>query len=72
MEEAGSSMDNIVRTLMMLRNLEDYPRMRKTEVEYYEKYAPNLVAKPPVSTFWQLPDISGPDTLFQIDVTATL
>lgn len=72
LEEAGSSMDKVVRTLMMLRHLEDYPKMRKTEVEYYQKHAPHLVPNPPVSTFMQLPVISSPETLFQIDVTAVL
>jgi len=72
LEEAGSSMNKVVRTLMMLRHLEDYPKMRKTEVEYYEKHAPQLVSKPPVSTFLQLPAITAPGILFQIDVTAVL
>ncbi len=72
MEQAGSSMDRIVKTLMMLRHLEDYATMRKTELEYYEQHAPHLVSHPPVSTFVQLPGITGPKTLFQIDVTAVL
>jgi 2-iminobutanoate/2-iminopropanoate deaminase len=72
LEEAGSSLDKVVRTLMMLRHLEDYPKMRKTEVEYYEKHAPHLVPNPPVSTFVQLPILSSPETLFQVDVTAVL
>tara|TARA_B100000315_G_scaffold254406_1_gene295414 strand:+ start:3148 stop:4410 length:1263 start_codon:yes stop_codon:yes gene_type:complete len=69
LDAAGSSMDQIVKTLMMLKNIEDYPKMRKAEVEYYEQHAPHLVANPPVSTFVQLPAITGPDALFQIDVT---
>jgi 2-iminobutanoate/2-iminopropanoate deaminase len=72
MEQAGSSMDRIIKTLMMLRHLEDYATMRKTELEYYEQHAPHLVSHPPVSTFVQLPGITGPKTLFQIDVTAVL
>ena len=72
LEDAGSSMDKVVKTLMMLRHLEDYPKMRKTEVEYYQDHAPHLVPNPPVSTFMQLPAISSPGTLFQIDVTAVL
>ena len=71
LEVAGSSMDKIVKTLMMLRHIEDYPKMRKVEIEYYERHALHLVANPPVSTFVQLPEITRPDTLFQIDVTAT-
>ena len=54
MEEAGSSMNNIVKTLMLLKDLEDYPKMRKTELEYYQKYAPMLVEDPPASTFMQV------------------
>ncbi len=68
MEEAGSSMDKIVKTLMMLKNLDDYSTMRGTELEYYEQHAPHLASNPPVSTFVQLPSIVGPETLFQIDV----
>ena len=71
-EEAGGSMNGIVRTLMMLRRLEDYPTMRRVEFEYYEKHAPELIANPPASTFVQLPAITSPDTLFQVDVTAVL
>jgi 2-iminobutanoate/2-iminopropanoate deaminase len=56
MEEAGSSMNNIVKTLILLKNSEDYPRMRRTELEYYRNmphswsitHRPVLLCKPPV------------------------
>ena len=67
---AGSSMEKVVKTFMLLKNLADYPRMRKTEVEYYEKHAPYLVDNPPVSTFMQLSSLTHPEALFEIDVTA--
>jgi len=67
MEEAGSSMNNVIKTLMLLKNLEDYPRMRKTELEYYQKYAPLLVENPPASTFMQV-NLAKPEFLFEIDV----
>jgi 2-iminobutanoate/2-iminopropanoate deaminase len=72
MEEAGSSMDKMVKTFMLLKHLADYPKMRKTEVEYYEKHAPHLVDNPPVSTFMQLTSMTNPKALFEIDVTAVL
>lgn len=72
LEGPGSSMDNIVKTFMLLKNLEDYPKMRKAEVEYYEKHAPHLVDNPPVSTFMQLTAKTNPEALFEIDVTAVL
>jgi 2-iminobutanoate/2-iminopropanoate deaminase len=70
LEQAGSSMDKMVKTFMLLKNLDDYPRMRKAEVEYYEKHAPYLVEKPPVSTFMTLNSLTNPETLFEVDVTA--
>jgi len=72
MEEAGSPMEKMVKTFMLLKRLEDYPKMRKTEVEYYEKHAPHLVDNPPVSTFLQLSSMRSPEALFEIDVTAVL
>jgi 2-iminobutanoate/2-iminopropanoate deaminase len=70
MERAGSSMEKIVKTFMLLKRLEDYPKMRKTEVEYYQKHAPYLVDNPPVSTFMQLSSLANSKALFEIDVTA--
>ena len=67
MEEVGSSMENVIKTLMMLKNLEDYPRMRKCELEYYQKYAPRLVEDPPASTFMQV-GLAKPGFLVEIDV----
>jgi 2-iminobutanoate/2-iminopropanoate deaminase len=72
LQTAGSSMDKIIKTFMLLKNLADYPSMRKAEVEYYEKHAPYLVDNPPVSTFMQLASLTNPEALFEIDVTAVL
>jgi len=72
MEEAGSSMNNVVRTLMLLKNLEDYPRMRKTELEYYQKHAPFLVDNPPASTFMQVASLAKPEFLVEIDVIGVI
>ena len=53
LEEAGSSMDHIVKTVIYLKDVKDYDLMRATEYEYYQKYAPGLVEEPPASTFMQ-------------------
>jgi 2-iminobutanoate/2-iminopropanoate deaminase len=71
MEEAGSSMDNVIKTLMMLRRLEDYPRMRRTELEYYQKHAPKLVEDPPASTFMVV-GLAKPEFLVEIDVVGVV
>jgi enamine deaminase RidA (YjgF/YER057c/UK114 family) len=72
LEGVGSSMEKVVKTFMFLKRLEDYPKMRKAEVEYYQQHAPNLVANPPVSTFMQLSSMTNLEALFEIDVTAAL
>jgi len=72
MEEAGGSMNNIIRTLMIVRNLRDYPRMRKTEVKYYQKYAPLLVEDPPASTFIVPTFMSIAGSSVEIDVTGVI
>jgi 2-iminobutanoate/2-iminopropanoate deaminase len=72
LEEAGSSMEHVVKTTIMLKRLEDYAVMRATEREYYEKYAPGLVEEPPASTFLQPASLARPDMLIEIDVVACL
>lgn len=71
MEEAGSSMNNIIKTMMLLKNVADYPKMRKTELEYYQKYAPRLVEDPPASTFMEV-GLAKPEFLVEIDVVGVV
>ena len=71
MEEAGSCMDNVIKTLMLLKRLEDYPKMRRTELEYYQKYAPRLVEEPPASTFMVV-GLAKPEFLVEIDVVGVV
>ena len=72
LEEVGSSMDNIVKTVIYLKHLEDYQLMRDTELEYYRKYAPSLVEEPPASTFMQPASLAKPNMLVEIDVIAVI
>jgi len=66
MENAGSNLNNIIKTFMLLKKLEDYGRMRKTELEYYQKHAPFLVENPPASTIVVV-DLARPEFLIEID-----
>ncbi len=66
MEDAGSNLNNIIKTFMLLKKLEDYGRMRKTELEYYQKHAPFLVENPPASTIVVV-DLARPEFLIEID-----
>ena len=72
LEEVGSNMENIVKTLIFLKDVKDYQMMRKTELEYYQKHAPRLVEEPPASTFLQPASLARPEFLVEVDVVAVL
>jgi len=72
LEEVGSSMENIVKTLILLKDVKDYQMMRKTELEFYQKHAPRLVEEPPASTIMQPATLARPEYLVEIEVTAVL
>jgi 2-iminobutanoate/2-iminopropanoate deaminase len=70
--EAGTSMDNIVKTVIYLKHVEDYSTMRKTEREYWQKHAPHLLEEPPASTFMQPASLARPNMLIEIEVIAMI
>jgi 2-iminobutanoate/2-iminopropanoate deaminase len=70
--EAGTSMDNIVKTTIYLKHLEDYNLMRQTEKEYWQKYAPRLLEEPPASTLIQPLSMVLPEILVEIEVIAVI
>lgn len=72
LEEVGSSMENIVKTLILFKDIKDYQIMRKTELEYYQKHAPRLVEEPPASTILQAASLARPEFLIEVDVTAVV
>ena len=71
MEEAGSCMDNVIKTLILIKNMEDYPKMRATEFKFYQKYAPYLVENPPASTIMGV-NLGKPEYLIEIEVTGVI
>lgn len=71
MDEAGSCMDNVVRTLIMLKRREDYPVMRRTELEFYQEHAPLLVDDPPASSV-MIVELGKPEYLVEVEVTGVI
>ncbi len=67
LEEAGSSMDNLVKNFVLLKDVKDCPSMWKTMLDYYQKHAPQLVEEPPVITITQVEALATPDCLIEID-----
>ena len=66
LEEAGSSLENLVKTIMLVPNLENREIMYQTELEYYQKHAPRLVDEPPATTFISPVSLATPKFLIEI------
>ena len=66
-EDAGGSMDNIIQTFILLKDVKDYPLMREAELEFYRQQAPHLVEEPPVSTVIKPYGLARPDYLVEMD-----
>lgn len=71
-EETGSSLDNLVKTCILLPDIKHYQTMRQLEFEYYRKYAPKLVNEPPVSTLIQPLGLASPNMMIEIDAIGFL
>ncbi|MBW1998564.1 MAG: hypothetical protein JRJ29_11440 [Deltaproteobacteria bacterium] len=72
LEETGSSMNNLVKCFVLLKNCGDEPCMWKTMLEYYKEYAPTLVEEPPAVTITQVESLAGPGCLVEIDALSVL
>jgi 2-iminobutanoate/2-iminopropanoate deaminase len=72
LEEVGSSMENIVKTLILFKDIKDYQMMRATELEFYQKHAPRLVDEPPASTILQAASLARPEFLVEVEAVAVV
>jgi len=72
LREAGALMDNIVKTVLYLTRIEDYPKVRNKVLQYYHKYALHLINEPPAETVISVPALHEPDMLVEIDAIAFL
>lgn len=73
LENAGSSLDNLVRTLILFKDIElDYKKVRTTEYEFFKEHAPSLVDEPPGSTVLQAARLARPEFLVEIEAIALL
>ncbi len=72
LEEVGSSLENVVKDLIILKDVRDYQGMRATELAYYQKYAPRLVKEPPASTIFQPAALGKPEFLVEWEVVAVV
>jgi len=72
LEEAGTSMDNIVKSVLYLKQMKDYDKVEEKRQEYYRKYAPCLIKEPPADMVVGIAGLHEPDMLVEIDVIAVM
>jgi len=72
LEEAGASMDDIVKVVVYLTRIEDRQEVEGRIQDYYRKYAPGLIEEPPAETLVCVPGLHEPDLLVEIDSVAVL
>jgi 2-iminobutanoate/2-iminopropanoate deaminase len=72
MEEAGSSMNNIIKTHMLLIPRENYSSLRKVESEYYRKHTPLLLEQSPASMCIVPASLAMPEFLIEIEAYAVI
>ncbi len=66
MEEAESSMNNIIKDTVLVRDIKNLVPVRQAILEYYQKYAPVLVEEPPATSFI-ITNLGAPEYIVQID-----
>ena len=70
LEEAGSSLENIVKVVIYFKEISDYEAVKETEFEYYREHAPALLDEPPASTVCQVISLSKENMLVEFDMVA--
>lgn len=72
LEAAGSSLNNMFKTFIMLKDIKDYPVMRATELKFYQEHCPELVDNPPASTILQAGALARPEFLVEVECIAVV
>ncbi|MBW1802035.1 MAG: hypothetical protein JRJ85_15050 [Deltaproteobacteria bacterium] len=72
LEEAGSSLENLVKTYILLPKPEMLPKMKEVEYEFYKKNAPRLLKEPPAVTVIHPYNLASPSMLIEIDAIAVI
>jgi len=72
LEDAGSCLENLVRTLVLFKDMKDYPVVRAAELEFYREHAPALLEAPPGSTVLQAAALARPEFLVEIEAIAVV
>ena len=72
MEQAGSSLKNLVKITTFLKDMKDYQGYRDTERKYFLEHAPELVEEPVASTVVQVASLPKEEFLIEIEAMGIL
>lgn len=67
---AGSSLANVVKLTLLLRDIADYSELEAALLGYYREHAPQLLVTPPATTVMQVAETVPAGARFQMDVVA--
>lgn len=70
LETAGSSLENILKVVILFKDIKHYEAVKQAEFEYYQKNAPALAEEPPASTVYQVVSLSKDNMLVEFDIVA--
>lgn len=72
MEEAGGSMNDIIKNTVLLKDRNHYSAVRKAELAFYGKHAPGLVKQPPASTVIMPASLTHSQSLIEVEVIGVI
>ena len=73
LEEAGTSLENIVRMNVYVKDTErNREKIESAWIDYLRKHAPELVENPPASTWVGVASLYFPDMLVEFEATAII
>ncbi len=72
LEAAGSSLKNLVKHQICLKNASDSSRVWRTMLAYYQSNEPHLVDDPPAVAMTEVASLGGPESLVEITSTAVV
>ena len=71
LEEAGTSLDNIVKILIILKNAKDFEAYHEATTKFLKKECPEFLENPPAMTLMEA-SLYWEEMLVEVDVTAVL
>jgi 2-iminobutanoate/2-iminopropanoate deaminase len=72
LEESGSRMENLVKNTIFIKDVEDCPVMWKVMLDYFQKYAPELVNEPPAVSVIPVVDFAEKGCQIEMSTDAIL